>query len=666
LISEKVWFSRDLSQPVYFNSRPRQSDQKEKIFKTLAKNEAGWVQVSVITPEEINNVSIIFQSDKNIPNPDIFQTYHDYKRIGFSDVETENWFALVPDRLQPVQNTIYPQKTTTYWIKFNKNRNLPPGIINGKLIINSGKNAIFEIPYQIMIGNYSLELAENNIFVYADPRSKRYSSDEKKVYADIGNHLVGIRFPVADHNTISITKVSENVLNFDTKKFEEYLQQLVENKLIGNSQHLIYLILHEEIATLLGLDSLTLYEKFSNQYFVSNYQNLIQKLNKIALDNGVEFVYSVVDEPSNNERKRVIADRLLSLIKKNNNKTWATYYYKCDYDITSSTYSPKGTVIPALSSLVDYKVYNWRLLRDSDVDKKDDGFGYYTTFVSQNRNPSINRFLSGYYLYATNASAVGVYAYGDYTADPYNDFDAPWYYVKGKKSPDFLLSYPSNDGVMIPTLAFEGLREGIIDLSYISTLEKLLGSDNDLKASVSEEAKNFLLLLKTKIPLHPSEYIADMTSLDAADRINAKFSFEFQGEYFINPDQIRERLGKYILLLSENKAGEIKCNYDDTCQLDAGENETNCSDCQKTKEEQNEEGENISDLLTNQNNSLLNNENLNSKIFENDNLGKNQSKNVGILKKVSSYLAGTGPNYLYFSETKMFFYFVINFIKKVF
>jgi hypothetical protein len=50
-----------------------------------------------------------------------------------------------------------------------------------------------------------------------------------------------------------------------------------------------------------------------------------------------------------------------------------------------------------------------------------------------------------------------------------------------------MTTYPARDGV-IPTLQWEGLREGIIDLRYLTTLEHLLSLAESLD---SPEAKDF-------------------------------------------------------------------------------------------------------------------------------------------------------------------------------
>ncbi len=113
-------------------------------------------------------------------------------------------------------------------------------------------------------------------------------------------------------------------------------------------------------------------------------------------------------------------------------------------------------------------------------------FFYYWQCHMEKRN--LNRALAGVYLWKCGAAGVSPYCYQHlpaYPNSPFDDFDQwePDFHVGGITRPfkDHMTTYPARNGVM-PTLQWEGLREGITDFRYLYTLhhwlEKVLTSQN--------------------------------------------------------------------------------------------------------------------------------------------------------------------------------------------
>lgn len=82
--------------------------------------------------------------------------------------------------------------------------------------------------------------------------------------------------------------------------------------------------------------------------------------------------------------------------------------------------------------------------------------------------PQGSRLNSGYFLYESGYDGVYPYAYRHFSHDPYMEGQDE----KGGFK-NILASYPSNEGP-ISTLQWEGARAGIVDLSYLVTLDELL------------------------------------------------------------------------------------------------------------------------------------------------------------------------------------------------
>ncbi len=80
-------------------------------------------------------------------------------------------------------------------------------------------------------------------------------------------------------------------------------------------------------------------------------------------------------------------------------------------------------------------------------------------------NPYVYRLQYGLVAWRNDYDGVMNYAYQHAMGNIWNDFDHPQFR-------DHVFAYPTSDGV-IDTIAWEGFREGVTDVRYISTLEKL-------------------------------------------------------------------------------------------------------------------------------------------------------------------------------------------------
>jgi hypothetical protein len=108
-------------------------------------------------------------------------------------------------------------------------------------------------------------------------------------------------------------------------------------------------------------------------------------------------------------------------------------------------------------------------------------------------NPYLFRLNYGILLWANNFDGAMVYAYQHCFGSCWNDIDHPTYR-------DHNLTYPTADGV-IPTLAWEGLREGIDDVRYLSTLEAAVARNTATETPAIAKAQAFLDGLKTSLRL---------------------------------------------------------------------------------------------------------------------------------------------------------------------
>lgn len=112
-------------------------------------------------------------------------------------------------------------------------------------------------------------------------------------------------------------------------------------------------------------------------------------------------------------------------------------------------------------------------------------------------NPEIFRRNYGLELWRNNYDGAMPYAYQDSMAFTWNDFDHARYR-------DHNFTYPTVDGV-IDTLAWEGFREGVDDVRYVTTLEDILETLPKPYTTAAVEARRYLESLRASLPLNLQE-----------------------------------------------------------------------------------------------------------------------------------------------------------------
>jgi hypothetical protein len=129
-------------------------------------------------------------------------------------------------------------------------------------------------------------------------------------------------------------------------------------------------------------------------------------------------------------------------------------------------------------------------------------------------NPQLFRLNYGIMLWANDYDGAMPYAYQHCFGSCWNDIDHPVYR-------DHNLTYPTADGA-IPTLAWEGYREAVDDLRYVTTLESWLEQASDNNSPAVKEGRKYLNELRAKLRREQStagKYKRDMQiDLDAVRR----------------------------------------------------------------------------------------------------------------------------------------------------
>lgn len=152
-------------------------------------------------------------------------------------------------------------------------------------------------------------------------------------------------------------------------------------------------------------------------------------------------------------------------------------------------------------------------------------------WLTHMEKPNVHRVLAGLYLYRSQADGITPYCYQhlpQYPYSPYDDFDQwePGFHVGEERRPfkDHMTTYPARRG-SVPTVQWEGLREGIQDLKYLTTLEHLIrcadASGNPELKHRGRQAHNQLQQMLKAIDLKAIQ-IADETGREPYPHLSAQ------------------------------------------------------------------------------------------------------------------------------------------------
>lgn len=186
-----------------------------------------------------------------------------------------------------------------------------------------------------------------------------------------------------------------------------------------------------------------------------------------------EFCLHSVDEPHSGKTLEA-ALRTLRTIKGMGFKTFNTCYGKA--------------VRETLDPYLDYRCYNnigFLSFPDAKVAETlrketlaaGDIFWWYGTGCYTNRdliqdgNAIVNRFMGGFHFWRTGATGCWAWTFLRPKGNVFDDFDGG----AQRENKDACIAYPTRDGKgLIPTLQWEGLREGVDDYRYVYTLSELI------------------------------------------------------------------------------------------------------------------------------------------------------------------------------------------------
>ena len=449
-----------------------------KYVKNWYQSETAWHDIrqknkrSVLVPELLlNDESIIYVDDERIKN---YLKVSEAGEYSYKDISSKTNIALktqptikelpVVDAksLQPLK--IKKNTNQQVWLTFKIPVETLPGDYRGDLIIDSTEGEL-RVPVLLSVRPYKLMPAELSYSIY---------------YRGV--------LAVDDIGTIS----SEN------KSKQQMLQDFINMKAHGVENPTIYQPYWDvkgfeavmELRSKAGFQSKDLYflgittGNYGDDRDVEKRLKAFDKIRKIADRYEIETLYIYgIDEADPDK-----IEGQYPLWKKFNDK---------GAKIFVAAWRPDREEL--LGGKIDLLVNGVR--HNNDMNKAFNLKG--TKVYLYNRpqvgveNPLIYRNSYGFELWGNGFQGAMNYAYQHSFGNIWNDFDH-------KEFRDHVFAYPAVDKP-IDTIAWEGFREGVDDIRYVSTLRHSIATYHDQGSIKIKEAKDFLLKLKRESSLSAKE-----------------------------------------------------------------------------------------------------------------------------------------------------------------
>lgn len=317
----------------------------------------------------------------------------------------------------------------------------------------------YQIPLSVEVLPIKLFGNKAKHIVYHSPFYKYFHKNRLTVLQDMNKHgLVPILYP---KGRLSRTRLGDIAINLDEFEVELKTVRKAFPKL-----KTVFIGLSDFSIIWAKLNGPKPRYQYPFPLFESTYKRIMLEYADMARKYRMEPVFTFIDEPAEDPYKRRAAYLCSSIARKAGLKTWVETYVDEDKQLPLSPREIQTGVnyLRPLSEVLDILVYSIHLF-DRDVTKRMEKYdltkAYCATYLCTMPRPVYNRFLNGLYPFVMDAEYVLSYAYRDAIADQYDDIDF-LAVQKRTGTTDYVLTYSTWNGDILPTLSYEALREGVI------------------------------------------------------------------------------------------------------------------------------------------------------------------------------------------------------------
>ena len=446
----KPWFQSYSAWNEIFKSDP--ADFRQRLVPELLLKDDALVSVDISAERnfvKLERGSPVYERINQKKLAASAQVLPTMQEFPVKDAKTLQPFALPRSTSKQVWATIFVPRDT------------PPDEYSGDIEVRSKGTLQGTIKINLKVNRF--ELVESNI-----THSIYYRAVLDDARASVGSEY---------RNTEQMREELQNLLNHGVRNPTMY-QPLSEQELLGEALQLrkdlgmnngpLYYLGAPPTASFLGNDA---------PYAEKQLRTVVSQINGIARAYGFTSVYIYGKDEA--QGAELVAQR----------KSW-DIMHALGSKVFAAAYTDSFELV---GDLLDTVVYSGQPSHKEA--EKWHSIGHkifnYDNPQTPPENPFLFRLNYGILLWANDYDGAMPYAYQHCYGSCWNDMDH-------SKFRDHNLTYPTADGV-IDTLAWEGFREAVDDVRYLTTLEKLLSNVSTNSTPAADQARSFLSTLKTTV-----------------------------------------------------------------------------------------------------------------------------------------------------------------------
>ena len=465
-----------------------------KCFEIPGQVEA--VSFVVYALEDMSSVNVKV-SDLHCGNNIISADMVDVRRVCFNDQRWSwSWarrYGKCPDYLSfsDPKADISKDSNCQFWLTITIPEGSPAGLYKGKATIYEKDKKLYDV--ELCVEVLPVRLLKDRVehMIYHSPYWKGFHRDKLKVFYDMKNHGV---IPVFRPPVESVRQGTDVI-----EKLEGFEHQLQTFRKVYPEAEEILITLINPRTVWRGLRGPKPEFERSFPKFEQTYGRILKQYADLGKSYGLKIYFGFEDEPFKDPEKRRLAYLCSRIAQSKGLKTWSSQ--NLDYDVqlplSPREYNENINYLRPLREVLDVfvdhvgRIDSARLRQLGEQAK----LSYGTTYLCTSIRPMYNRFIHGIYPSVIKTRFVLSYAYRDSILDPYDDMDTRTNHLNVVGMNDYVLTYPTWQGDILPTLSYESLREGVEDSRLISTLQiltdKALQSDDPEILKLGRDARDY-------------------------------------------------------------------------------------------------------------------------------------------------------------------------------
>ena len=505
-----VVFHRSYLHEVYPDSKPTRAeiDAKVEAFATPREFEPLTFSVYPLDDMQITLVNV------DLPEASVKvarEVSVPYKEGGYNSAPTGR-YRIAPSYLAPVDDpgvALHAEEPVRFWITAHVDDGAWPGVKRGTTTITFADGDAHEVPLSLKVLPFRLEKDPGITYsAYYDTRlwfflggnwpnyPRRGKLEEmteqytRAFLADFRDHgMNALSAPVSW--TLKDGKPAAGSVDISNRLFAMYREYGLDK------MALYWRIKKDEMIKATQGEIVKeqwrhLPKDLEDPKFYEFLKEVVRVIEAERIKNGwPEIVYASIDEPFGTREQALFAEASNRAIKETGVRTYCTM---------------KTWLTRRLSPVVDIRTYGMAFLgngyptndyahpeetgRFENVRATQEYWVYPNVLTSHSCAPAATgRFIYGLYGFKTGIQGYNPWHHASWSGNPFNEMDS--FYSGGR----FVL--PGPDGPL-PTLAYEGAREGIDDVRYLYTLERAIGRAD--KPEAAREAAALLVEIRKAVP----------------------------------------------------------------------------------------------------------------------------------------------------------------------